>query len=150
MHCCSLWLKCLNHLSHLNVWLDSVPQKLTHAFVSARRCEVFLWVSVCVWLCWSYQKLVMPHQCARIRRDEKQALWLVCGSNKPDSHTLDWVGKKRKLYCFCQSDTRTKPQRILYLPPALYVKQLSGVTFKNFFFLVSLGLFSLTQPKYSG
>lgn len=87
--------------------ITCLPHALAWVCLNACKSWRFLWVSACVWLCWSYQNLVMPHQCASIRREEKQAFWLACGSSKPDLYTLDWVGEK-KLYCFCQSDTRTK------------------------------------------
>lgn len=86
------------------------------------------------WLCWSDQNLVMPHQCACIRREGKQALWLVCGSNKPASHTLHWVGKKRELYCFCQTDTQTKAAIRSSLTACPYVKQFKRCNLKDFFF----------------
>lgn len=95
----------------------------------------FVWVSVCVWLCWGYQNLVMPHQRACIRREEKQALWLVCGSSKPASHTLDLVGKKKEnSIVFVTVIHEPKPQRVLFLPPILYVKQFKWCNLQESFF----------------
>lgn len=63
---------------------------------------------------------VMPHQRACIRREEKQALWLVCGSSKPASNTLDRVGKKKKkqnYIVFVSVIHEPKPQPVLASRP---------------------------------
>lgn len=103
--------------------------------VRACRCQMFVWV--CVWLCQNYPNLVMPHQCACIRRELKRALWLACGSCKPVLYTLDWVGKKKKnSIVFVRVMHEPKPQRVLS-PPVLYVKQFKWCKLQEslFFFL---------------
>lgn len=90
----------------------------------------------------------MPHQLASIRREEKQALWLVCGSSKPASHNLDLVGRKKENSIVSVGVIHEpKPQRVLFLPPVLYVKQFKRCNLQDVFFsfLVSVGLFSSTS-----
>lgn len=109
----SLQKHCIACLLHSTLCMDWLLDKRVHMCMHVFMCvhvnvKCFCGVHACMLLCWSHQNLVVPHQCVCIRGEEKQALWLVCGSSKCASYTLDWVGEKKENYCFCQSDTRSK------------------------------------------
>lgn len=87
------------------VWIDRFDE---HADVYVSACVAGFCGCLPACDCAEATRILSCHISVHVL-EEKQALRLVCGSSKPASYTLDCVGKKkRKPYCFCQSDTRTK------------------------------------------
>lgn len=141
----------LNQRSHnrfkpnSNFILELIKPVSTCMHVSVCRCCRCLWVSACVWLCWSYQNLVMPHQCARIKRRKAGplvGLWFM--QTRLTYSRLGWE-KNENPIVFVRVIHEPKPQCVLCSPLVPYVKQFKRRNTKDgeLFFLASFPHLSL-------